>query len=723
MPKTEIAFQYDYFEKKWVRCPDDETAAEIIENLPTVLVAKYPDDENLFIYCRKHRKLEPIADENEEYIDGNIAIDQDSEIKFIRLVPNPEKGEIYSATGCSHRGLFGVGTFKKHRVVKDNKVVFIPFRWRVFQKETGEPINIAADVAKAKILAYDSMSVNWLTAAYSVNFSNQKIVVTQSKIINGWDKTNNEIPSEVVDAAIELLRSDSELESGIKPSVLSKMDGHGKIESFVERPFDLNIVYLKNFFSNFGDGDFESLFPRDQKDNYQKICELLQINPPKSLRKAYTFNPYAVVWYMYLNQIGISDINLIQPLLGIKDNLLGIPLSELSFSLESRKVERIRKKEAPTDNAYIRWLERRERQRERLTWLEFYARWMLEYGKEKRFLRWLKEASTVKPVADWQWDILRSLKDYHDKLSVQIKRRLLRDGLTRYVHDIMSWEVLVATSRWKNVSMEYPQEILNYECRINGYEFHVIRETMHLTHLGHMFKNCVASYRNSVVNRNAIIVSAQKDKQYIACIEIQGTRHIVQALGVCNNRLTGDDLLACRYWARVHSLSDDKHYLDFLKTDDGPRLKDWTNIPLQPCREHLPKLPDGEEFECRIQGYEFHVVKENEQMLAVGPVFAIDSETFKREVFVGDTMIVSVQKDGKYIALIIVKDSEKITRAYGVNNSPLEGDDLLVCRYWAKKHLLKYTNESRLALRKGTDGSVLRDWEDAAMEPCREEAP
>ena len=77
---------------------------------------------------------------------------------------------------------------------------------------------------------------------------------------------------------------------------------------------------------------------------------------------------------MYLNQIGISDINLIQPLLGIKDNLLGIPLSELSFSVESRKVERIRKKEAPTDNAYIRWLERRERQRERLTWLEFYAR-------------------------------------------------------------------------------------------------------------------------------------------------------------------------------------------------------------------------------------------------------------------------------------------------------------------------------------------------------------
>ncbi len=720
MPRTEIAFQYDYFKKQWVTCLDDNIARESIEKLATVLVAKHPDDENIFIYCKKHRKLEPVADENEEYIDGNIAIDNASEIKFIRLVPDPQKGEIFSATGCNHRGLFGVGTFKKTESVKDNKFVYIPFRWRIFQKETGEPINIAADVAKAKILAYESMSINWITAAYSVNFSNQKIVVTQSKLINGWDETNNAIPTEVVDAAMELLRADSELESGIKPSVLSKMDGHEKIESFVERPFDLNIVYLKTFFKDFNDGDFETLFPREQKDNYKKICELLQINPPKSLRKAYTFNPYAIVWYMYLRQIGISDINLIQPLMEVKNNILGIPLSDLYFSLETQKIERAKKETAAQDIAYTRWLERRGNQQEKLSWLGFYANWLQEYGKEKRFLRWLKEASTTKPMADWQWDILRSFKEFNEKLSVAIKRRFLRDGLTRYVHDTMSWEVLVATSHWQNVSVQYSPKILSYECRIKNYEFHVIKETVHLTHIGHMFKNCVASYRNAVIDKRSIIVSAQKDKQYVACIEIRDTNHIIQALGVYNSHLQGEDLLACRYWATTHGLIDERHHLVRTEPEQGTLAPDWKRVPIEACKESLPQLPDGNDFECRIEGYEFKIIKDNEQLVPMGEKFNLDPKDFRNKIIQEDLILVTVQKNNQYVAMVIIKEPTKIIHAFGVNNEKLKGDDLLVCRYWAKKHLLQHSKGNGLDLGQNTGENKLKDWENIPMEPIKE---
>ncbi len=423
------------------------------------------------------------------------------------------------------------------------------------------------------------MSIKWLNVAYSINTAGQKLVVTQSKVFDGWDKKNNDIPTEVTDFAMNLMREDTRLNSGLKPSVLSQMDGHNKIESFVERPFDLNIVYLKTFFQEFNDGVFDSLFPREQKDNYQKICELLEIQPPKSLRKAYTFNPYSIIWYIYLTQLGFSDINLIQEFFDLKERFLHVPLKEFIFSVSYKSVYRSRETMRYGDS--------------RLESAEFYIKWLLWQGKTKRAVKWIKESS-VGSIESWQWDTLSAFRNYKERLSPEIRQRLLKDGLTQYVHDIISWEVTVLSSRWANVGVNYPQKILDYECRINGYEFHVIRETLHLTHLGHQVKNCVATYRQAVLDGRSIIVSVQKDGSYVACIELRDENCIVQALGVCNQRLTGEVLLVCRYWAKRNALVvQSLNHLSLPKDRLGyPLFQDLTEVVVEECSEEPPKIPE-----------------------------------------------------------------------------------------------------------------------------------
>ncbi len=593
----DTAFRYDYSAKKWIECEDEALIRMDIEKLPCVLIVEYTDKraylqedkdsgKERFVFCSRHRRLEKIAEAGEVYIDCNDGPQDQSKLKLMRLSKEPDAGEIVSVFGCRFSGESGVFAFARlpeYWWWAAEPFVYVPFRWRLFQREPGQPLTIAGDVAKVQPTVGESISIRWVNVAYSVNIASKKLVVTQSKILKGWAEKGNDIPDEVVKAAMEMLRSETELDSGLKPSDLSQMKGHGKIESFIERPFDLNIVYLKTFFREFAHGDFEQLFPYEEKDNYRKICELLEIQPPQSLRKAYTFNPYAIVWYMYLTQLGVSDINLIRPFFDLKERILHMPLKDFCFSPSDRQVKRTKESVSAKDA-------------ESLEWVEFYARWMMEQGGEKRFLRWLYGASSGAPPKDWQLDTLRGLFTYCDILSPAIKGRLLKDGLTRYVHNIIAWEVTVATSRWKNVGLEYPKEILDYECRINGYEFHIVRETFHLTNLGHMMKNCVATYRQAVLDHKSIIVAVQRENKYVACIELQNNNVIMQALGVCDHLLTGEILLVCRFWAKRNGLLvKATRQLALPKKKEGtPLLQDLEEATVEPCREIPPRLPEIE---------------------------------------------------------------------------------------------------------------------------------
>ena len=410
-------------------------------------------------------------------------------------------------------------------------------------------------------ILFSNSSVNWKNFSFSIDVAKKKMVVSK---IRYWDEklplstyakdlklsmkewtevSGVDIPDIVTDVAMNSLQEGIKIKYGIKPSALSQIKGKFKIMAFVIRPFDLNIVFLKKFLRNFitdekGIDIFDKVFPYEQKDNYREFCRMLEIKPPKSLRKAYTFNPYSIIWYMIFRQWGVEDINLIQKFLYLDKNICTISLRDFCYEKNNKKVVYL------ADDFAEKWEA-----------VELYCQWLKDRNKVKRMLNWLYDVSTGNAPSDMQWDILRSFHDYFNNLSDEVKDRLLRDGLTKYVHDAISAEITSFSQNWSHHKIYYNDEILKYECRINQYEFRLVHNTAMLPKLGAMFNNCVASYRQRVLSHEAIIVYLTEGNEYLACIEINRSRRIVQALGKYNKKLFGKTGRIVSFWADLNKIN------------------------------------------------------------------------------------------------------------------------------------------------------------------------
>lgn len=538
---VDVTFIYDFSHNEWICCEDQVLNHKSIEKLSHALILDFSRgyisyDSERYFFCQNHHRL--------ERIDPDI------------------QDDIVSVYKCRPFGIFAYQRIEGSLADFFSSKLHVPFRWRISQMHHGGILNIFCDVATIYSPDGRFCSMQWHNVSYSINIARQKKVVIRHDIMETWhNEEDGDIPEVVLNLAMELLRTDMGIHYGLKPSVLSKMSGHRKIDAFIERPYDLNIVYLKPFLSELIPGEFDRIFPREAKDNYRILCRILNIKPPKSLRKAYTFNPFSIVWYLYFCQIGIDDVNLMRPFFDLNERILHKPFSQIYFSPRSKTVE------FSGDSQYFV---------EQNDWLHFYGFWLIQQGHPKRWLKLLYRLSSAQEsLTSWQWDILRSFFEYHRQLSNPIKKRLLKDGLTRYVHDLMSWEITVLSRYWNQASIEYPEYILAYECRIDDYEFRLIKNTSELTEFGYLMKNCVATYRERILDHHSIIVSVRYDNKYVACIELQDETNIRQALGVCNHRLEGPLLLVCRFWAKQYNLSSDTDHLSLPMNEENiPLLQD-----------------------------------------------------------------------------------------------------------------------------------------------------
>lgn len=533
----DVAFQYDYTQDKWVPCLSEDYVHKEIEKVPYALLLRYENGEyerqvklpeETYVFCRKHHQTE--------------------------LVTEIRPDSVTSAAGCRFEGLVSLGTLELKPYGQRPQEIYVPFRWRIYQKETSGPINIAADVAEVH---YDRAGalVRWHNFSLSAHMGKKCMVINQFKGAGSKDwmsDTHVEMPEIVVDTAMEALRESTKLVTGIKPSVLSQIKGNARVTAYIERPFDLNIVFLKPILESLTCRRFDEIFPYDCKDNYTKLCQLLDIDPPKSLRKAYSYNPYAIVWYMIFKHWWVKDINLMQKFFYLDDCVAGFPFRECYITNDqSKRVE-------------FRWHYGRD-------WraMSQYCVWRISQEGEKKFLRWLYQVSSTDSLQLWQWDTINAFYHHGSTLSDGIKRILLRDGLTQYVHDQISWEVTAYSKGLEDVQITYEPSILAYQCIINGYEFRLVQDTHTLRHVGLLLQNCVATYRQAVIDHRSIIVAVRHEEKYVACIEIQPKRGIVQALGMKNQRLDGEALLVCRYWVKVEKLRVDTNHLDFPDTSQG----------------------------------------------------------------------------------------------------------------------------------------------------------
>ena len=629
-----IAFQYDYARNDWEQCENPMLINEDIEKLPYVLIVAYQKEDGKntphYVFCPLHQNMEKITS-----VEHNL---------------------VTTVEGCFFDGLIAIGTFPYEYYSYRMKTIYVPFRWRIFQRNESEAINIACDVAEIQ-RGRSGIHKNrhWQTFAISANMATRKHRVIDLKETycsesHCWMTTEKtldiEIPDIVVDTALNALRESVRHISGIKPSVLSQMKGIAKLTAFIERPYDLHIIYLKNFLRMIVDKDFDPLFPKDwrnnyfgrmiakdkfeqafpyeQKDNYRAICGLLGINPPKSLRKAYACNPFAIVWYMMFRQWGITDINLMRPFFSLNYCIANLYLHKFYFDIKASRVERL------WNEAQTEWHA-----------LEHYALWHVQQKKERRFLHWLYRTSTENSMTRLQWDILIPFQQHFRQLSNDVKTLLLRDGLTPYVHNAINWEVSKLSNHNKNIRLLYKKNILSYECKINGYEFHLAHDTDSLYLFGKNLKNCVASYIGQVAGYISIIVAVKHNGLYEACIEIQKENHIVQALGVYNERLHGEILLACRYWAKMKKLTVDVDDLDLPMENN---LQDWATATVETIAyrkaidemnlEELLTLPKNEVGRHYYLSLVDELLKECQQMVCAPPWMQFaDEKSYLKYVF------------------------------------------------------------------------------------------
>lgn len=479
------AFQYYFDSEKWIENTEEIFINSDIEKLPLVIFAEYAWKNDLKI----------------------ISWDNYQFSSFVAVVK-----------------------ISRNDFESGNRIIYnVPIRWRIFQDSVDGPINIAADIIRLKYHSWHNIFLKRYEN-YFINVSmKKKIFVTNRK------ESGIKLPKIVVDAAMETLRDSTKAIYGIKPTIITKFEGVEKICAYVERPFDINIILLKNFFADFG--DFDRIFPYESTDNYKIICRLLEIKPPRSLRKAYAKNPYAIIWYMIFKQLGVKDINFMQKFFLLDECITVMPLDEFRFRVKSKEVIKMKYS--------VRWQA-----------FEYFCKFMIKNKGEKFFMNWLYKFSAKENLTQNQIDTIQMFYKRENQISPELQEKLWKDGLTTHVHDMMSWEVRESLKYLKNVRLIFAPEILKYEAIINGYEFKLVRDTKTLYFVSLELENCVMSYHDRFLTQESIIVVVIKNKKYVACIEIQGKNSVVQALGVRNRQLEGELLFVFELWTAWKNLID-----------------------------------------------------------------------------------------------------------------------------------------------------------------------
>lgn len=516
-----IVFVQDIKNNAWVPCEEEIYKTEDLEKITCGIVLYHFDD--CFFYS--------------------------SEDRHWRRIEGMQSVENFQGLMCYHDLS---DKFERKISLNMDRVIF-PFRWRICRKEENSYVVFALDMLCGPLKApyYGNAPLNsslrFLTMSFSMDVATRRLLKAREDLLYYNDKYYAayrrydviRIPPVVMQSMVKFLQEGAGRAFGITPSILIEAGGVDFPDRFISRPFDVNITYLRSFL---GRNVFEKHFPWQQKDNFTPLCKLLGIEkPPKSLRRAYTFNPYAPVIFLILKQWGLQDINHIQKFFGYDRTIFNFHLANF------RAVFR-------PDEIVVSY---RERGRD---WqlLGGYARFVLEHGGEKKFVKVFTRLS-INPWNEYVNDILRMFYDYQELFSEEILKLLLAQGENKLVHDLMS--EAVTRHKYQNVKLEYSdhklrhgRNLLDCECSIDGYEFHLVRETDELYEIGGALCNCVASYRSDVMHCISAIFYVKKEGKYLACIEVKEQHKIVQALGYCNHELCGRLLEYFAYWAYVKGL-------------------------------------------------------------------------------------------------------------------------------------------------------------------------
>lgn len=170
---------------------------------------------------------------------------------------------------------------------------------------------------------------------------------------------------------------------------------------------------------------------------------------------------------------------------------------------------------------------------ERIHWLERFCHWYLRNRPETDL------ANCLRPLAvadEWNQDAIDILRmftganvDGDDRvLHQETKRRLLREGFTREVHDLLMeelpdilprrqniFDLSVPPAPRKNTPISYTKAEKKYVDSREGYSIVLPKDTDELRSYGKAFHNCVASYCEGVLEKRTLILAMKRGDKYI----------------------------------------------------------------------------------------------------------------------------------------------------------------------------------------------------------------
>ncbi|MBO4385488.1 MAG: PcfJ domain-containing protein [Treponema sp.] len=294
------------------------------------------------------------------------------------------------------------------------------------------------------------------------------------------------------------------------------LKGELLLQGLCDYPYEPNMIVIENYRKTILGG-----FPKSDRissDVYNKVCDYLKIKSYPTLRRLFYVNPMVLLVYRLLTRIGFKDLNIINTVLN--DSVSNASVLRLLDFAEAALV------------LFANFL--LGGHAERTVW---YMLWKMLGERELNFT----DAN----------DGIEMFAQYFNYIDDEMKKSVMKDGMTLYNHDMLAKFSLDFNNR--DLEFLYTDDQLALEDEIDGYHFELAKNSGMLRMLGSKLHNCVASYTQRVAGGKCIVVFAHVEGVPKLCIELR--ENIVwQQRADRNENPEGKDLLVLKKWEAKHNL-------------------------------------------------------------------------------------------------------------------------------------------------------------------------
>lgn len=296
----------------------------------------------------------------------------------------------------------------------------------------------------------------------------------------------------------------------------------------------------------------------DGEDALTKYVSRGKVKPKKKLKKMFFENPIYLLYFRMLVALGFSNIDVITNILINATDICCCCFNCL-FDCNSVKSSSIKK---------------------------FFDEVIRKKGEgiaaKVLFLN-CSDFSLVRDAANMLVSI--NSKKYETKDCFKGTAKEIHDRITHVYNKI----------KQENLPISYEPKEENLEQNIGEYFFKLARDTYELHDIGAEMHICVGSYGARAVQKKCIIVSMLRNKKHVGCIEIVGTRKVIQAKAKRNAPLQGEDLSAFNTWVTNLGLTT-KNCSDIANIPfNGDELPFYDDLEFVEFDEQQP-MPNDDEW-------------------------------------------------------------------------------------------------------------------------------